>query len=363
MFEHSFLACVAACRQTDSRLTVWRPAFSAVRQPRSADGPMRLFVDYNRSNINSHFRILFCSRQRRCSEGVSAWQVSLEPRSTFVFPLALAPILAFTLIYWNIPSSLTHSSLAAGRLFAGISDTPCPWITLECGEITAFCHLACQSLAASDRRWMCQTGEQCHSEKREGGGSIRGAIMFYGRQLLHIFTIFYLEKNFRFAADTLQSTTGADIRNIFPFRWMNRHQSQRWLTVSYACFMLLIFFCLPAFSFSGPRPLSSSFSWRKPSLHLSICLSGRLNICPSGLTACKPPNPRPHSFTLTHSPKNAREEETRVKKAEDDASLLWRDTRSSRSNHMCKALTSIPEATGLYLALISSVQPCSFTKS
>lgn len=57
--------------------------------------------------------------------------------------LVLAPILVFTLIYWNVPSSLTHSSLAAGRVFTGISDTPCPWITLGSGEITAFCHLVC----------------------------------------------------------------------------------------------------------------------------------------------------------------------------------------------------------------------------
>lgn len=110
-------------------------------------------------------------RRRRRSKGASTWQISLKPCSTFlpIFPSDLAPILAFTLIYWNVPSSLTHSSLAAGRLFAGISDTPCPWITLGSREITAFCHLACQSLVLVDRRWMCQTGEQTRSEKTGGG--------------------------------------------------------------------------------------------------------------------------------------------------------------------------------------------------
>lgn len=66
------------------------------------------------SSVASH-------RRRRRSKGASTWQISLKPCFTppplLVFASDLAPILMFTPIYWNVPSSLTHSSLAAGRLF------------------------------------------------------------------------------------------------------------------------------------------------------------------------------------------------------------------------------------------------------
>lgn len=134
----------------------------------STAGSTRLFIWWGKEDPKKtqtpEFAFVASHQQRRCSKGASTWQIPLK--SPLFSPSVLAWMLAFTLTQWNVPSSLTHCRQAAGRLFTGISDTPCPWITLGGREITAFCHLACQSLAPDDRRWMRQKAEQPHSEKR-----------------------------------------------------------------------------------------------------------------------------------------------------------------------------------------------------
>lgn len=140
-------------------------------------GPRDLFVDSKTSNINALFSFSVAShRQRRC------FFLETRPlgssRSTFLrhllSPRSLAEVHADRLKRPIIAHSLELSGWGAG-----ICDTPCPWIMLESGEITAFCHLACQSLAAADRRRMCQTGERSHSQNRVSISSVTGPCQFH----------------------------------------------------------------------------------------------------------------------------------------------------------------------------------------
>lgn len=138
---------------------VWMPTFSAVRTVPTLSqqlGPqdfVKQTLISGSSSVVSHWTA-WVERE----PPLGRFQSRFAPLFSSSFPSVLAQLLLFTMIHWNIPSSLTHSSLAAGKLFTGISDTPCPWITLGSREITAFCRLACWSLVLADRIWMCQTG-------------------------------------------------------------------------------------------------------------------------------------------------------------------------------------------------------------
>lgn len=65
LFEHSFLVCVTARRRTHTeRACCLNASFLSCQEaPSSAQqlGPLHFLVAYDRSNTNSHFRILFCS--------------------------------------------------------------------------------------------------------------------------------------------------------------------------------------------------------------------------------------------------------------------------------------------------------------
>ena len=65
LFEHSFLVCVTARRRTlTERACCLNASFLGCQEPTSSAqqlGPPHFLVAYDRSNTNSHFRILFCS--------------------------------------------------------------------------------------------------------------------------------------------------------------------------------------------------------------------------------------------------------------------------------------------------------------
>ena len=61
---------------------------------------------------------------------------------------------------------LTRACRPRRAFFSAVFLThPSPESGLRSREITAFCHLACQSLALADRRWTCQAGESFYSER------------------------------------------------------------------------------------------------------------------------------------------------------------------------------------------------------
>lgn len=150
------------------------PTFSAVRRLQlcSAAGPTRLQF-YHESSTNSHFRILF-------------WSIS-PTEETFKRSVHLADVTqAFSPCFsrqswhgswcsrWTTETS-RHRSLTPAKRLWGSSQVclthPVPESHSAAGRLQPF-------VTSPDRYWMCQTGEQSHSEKGEEGCSTKRAILF-----------------------------------------------------------------------------------------------------------------------------------------------------------------------------------------
>lgn len=175
LFEHSFLAFVTACRHTWSRLNANFPSCQEACSPAQQLGPQArssMTSPTQTHTSGSSFRV---SQQRRRSKG-GVHLADVTP--------AFSPCLSCQSwrVSWcsrwrHATETSHHRSLTPAKRLWGSSQVflthPVPESHSAAGRLQAF-------VTSSDRYWMCQTGEQCHSEKGE-----EGCHTFYDSQLRH----------------------------------------------------------------------------------------------------------------------------------------------------------------------------------